>query len=48
MKKLGAITRIIGLIIKFAPIIITISEALGLVKSELEKIKNQNEDADKA
>lgn len=43
MKKIGNITRIIGLAIRFAPVIITVIKALEMVKKELETLKEEDD-----
>lgn len=41
MQKIKGITRIIGLAIKYAPIIITIVKALEMVQDELNRLKEE-------
>lgn len=42
MKKLGSITKIIAFLIRYAPVVIVIVQALEMVKSEITKI-SENE-----
>lgn len=40
MKQLKGITTIIGMLIKYAPIVITVVKALQMVQDELKQIEN--------
>jgi len=43
MKKLGSITRIIGWLIRYAPVVIVIVQALEMIKTEIQKLSADDE-----